>query len=1628
MRWAPTQTAPKQISETQEQFGLSSFQAQWPKGGSHTQTVPSTAYADCFFTINNAGGSPGGNRLLRVTGTLAGQPISCLIDSGASHDFVSQSFVSKFKLADQVLKTTRRVRGYDGQVTAAGGTLVAPLLLSCPQLLDGALADSVTRRSFVVAQLHSDDVILGMPWLSELDAQVDFKAQRVRIPRASTGNEDHWMPLVELPVQKSEQRPPTTAAQSELLIHNITQLYTETDSSKQEQAAQRCALHELLSRTSERDGIAELAAAYDDRGRVTQLTAKQAVQQDAPPEAPELVSMREKLLKEFSDVFADSLPCGQPPGRGHELHIELVPGAKPPARVPPRINDKHSKFETKWLKDMLDKKLISKSQSQYAAPHFYVEKPETATTGEYRAVTDFRALNAVTVKNRYPLPRADQLFDKLTKAKYFTKIDLRTGFYQILINELDRHKTAFTTSQGLFEYNVLPMGLCNSPGVFMQLMNDTFADFLNKFVLVFLDDIIVYSNTLEEHEQHVRQALLRLRQQKLYAKASKSALCKREVEFLGHMVGVNGLRVMQDKIEAVQEWPKPKNIRELRAFLGLAGYYRRFVRNFSAIALPLTELTRNVTRQKLELSWGAKEQKAFVELQKALQSTPVLVLPDPAREFVVHCDASGYAVGAVLQQDHGKGLQPVAFMSKKMVGAETRYPVHEQELLAIVSALTTWRHYLEGATHPVRVRTDHKSLTHFQTQPMLSGRQQRWMETLSQFDYTVEYVKGQENQAADALSRRGDHLDKGAPSERPPAYVDPVRVTLQLKKAFELNKIMVLEDRSMMAEFNAMDAVMRRRADRGGRQEELQRIAQRAAADRSATEVIPLNEIAPNRPPPDAHGVRTTPTQRCTATNKKGGQCGSRTAKGRYCHVHMASKDGLRVKKSAIAGMGLFATRDFAIGENVADYTGDMLMLTHDKIGGEYALELTTRKAIDAARTNTAYGRYINDPRGSDLTANTEFVVNPARGTGRLRATVRISKGDEILVSYGAQYWRTYGHRAKLPVRPAADARRKQAAPAAAAAAAPPPAAQRRAPALAVGHGRKQAAGERLITVGRGIKRAVAARDIHEPIDLTEVSVSTFSSQLADAFEKACADDPAYAADLKKRRSDTPSDDLDTRAVVDEFIVRDGRLFHRTSGCLLVPADKALRTLLIRESHDAAMAGHFGRDKTIEQMQRRFTWTKMEQEVELYVKTCEQCQRNKPSQQRTPGLLMPIEPPNYQGHTWSMDYITQLPPCTRTGNDAIVVFVCKLTKLKHIVACKTDIDAPSTARLFLDGVVRLHGMPERIISDRDPRFTANFWQAFWAGLGTTLSMSTAYHPETDGQTENANRTLEIMLRSVINFEQDDWDDHLPAAELAMNNARNETTGFSPFYMFYGRDARLPLDLALAPLTKARANPSAADALARWRAALVRAQENTKTAQRRQKKYADEHRRALTFKVGDRVLLATANLKLVGEAKRARKFTERYIGPFRVKAVRNANAYELELPPSMRIHPTINISQLKEYHDGSAAFPTRPAPLTRPEPAAINNDGSPEWAVERILDHRRSGRKKTLQYLILWKGYAVHEATWERVEMLDGALELVVDYNVRKKIQLSSAEALEISEFTLERSLIHDQRQGAVRAA
>jgi len=415
----------------------------------------------------------------------------------------------------------------------------------------------------------------------------------------------------------------------------------------------------------------------------------------------------------------------------------------------------------------------------------------------------------------------------------------------------------------------------------------------------------------------------------------------------------------------------------------------------------------------------------------------------------------------------------------------------------------------------------------------------------------------------------------------------------------------------------------------------------------------------------------------------------------------------------------------------------------------------------------------------------------------------------------------------------------------------------------------------------------------------------------------------------------------------------------------------------------------------------------MDEHIHQYVTSCDACQRNKPSQQSPMGLSMPLPIPNRPWQQVSMDLITGLPR-SRSGNDAIVVFVDKLTKMVHYVACKTAVSAPELATLFLREVVRLHGVPESILSDRDARFTANFWRSFWSQLGTTLTMSTAYHPQTDGQTERANRTLEQTLRSFVSFRQDDWDQHLTTVELAVNNAQQASTGFSPFYLNYGQEVSLPLDRAVSGLLPSN-NPSAVDRIRKLKADLVEAQSNIEKAQQRQSKYADQHRRDAKLVIGDRVLLSTKHLKLVGADKRTPKFACQYLGPFKIKRVVNDNAYELDLPSAMRIHPVLNVSRLKLYHDGATSFPSRPLPNPRPPPEVTLANGDEHYEVECILASRGKGNRT--QYLVKWVGYDHYESTWEKASNVAGAPQAIADYEARIA-DIDAIDSVAFSLFTL----------------
>ncbi|GJT55724.1 reverse transcriptase domain-containing protein [Tanacetum coccineum] len=444
------------------------------------------------------------------------------------------------------------------------------------------------------------------------------------------------------------------------------------------------------------------------------------------------------VVREFEDVFPEDF-SGLPPQRQVEFRIDLVPGATPIAKSPYRLAPSKMQELSGQLQELQDKGFIRPSHSPWGAPVLFVKKKD----GSLRMCIDYRELNKLTVKNRYPLPRIDDLFDQLQGSRFFSKIDLRSGYHQLRVHEDDIPKTAFRTRYGHFEFTVMPFGLTNAPAVFMDLMNKVCKPYLDKFV-VFIDDILIYSKTKEDHEVHLGLVLELLRKEKLYAKFSKCEFWLQEVHFLGHVVNQNGIHVDPSKIEAVKNWKTPTTPSEIRSFLGLAGYYRRFIANFSKIAKPLTSLTQ----KNQKYVWGVEQEEAFQTLKNNLCEAPILTLPDGVEDFVVYCDASNQGLGCVLMQ-RGK---VIAYASRQLKTHEKNYTTHDLELGAVVFALKTWRHYLYGTKSVIY--TDHKSLQHIFDQKELNMRQRRWIELFSDYECEIRYHPGKANVVADALSRK----------------------------------------------------------------------------------------------------------------------------------------------------------------------------------------------------------------------------------------------------------------------------------------------------------------------------------------------------------------------------------------------------------------------------------------------------------------------------------------------------------------------------------------------------------------------------------------------------------------------------------------------------------------------------------------------------------------------------------------------------------------------------------------------------------------------------------------------------------------------------------------------------------
>lgn len=632
-----------------------------------------------------------------------------LLDSGADSSWVNSRFVTS---EDNLILLEKPITP-QGFSTKPGVSGISTHTVTLGIRIMDKQTDVFSLDTFYVLDSLRFDLLLGLDWLKRHGVTVNFNQQKVE--STTFGN---------IPVIGTSKRKATET--------NLTHVNTM---------------------------IEAFEASQQGKEDWAQSPDFEEIDEDQAVTAKELASVPQQFQK-YKDVFSKKRADQLPPFRPNlDIEIHLEEGGVQQLARPRAYKLSSTEREVLWeyLQDMLQKGFITPSKSPIAFPAFFVPK---ANTTELRLVIDYKSLNAITRKDRYTLPLISDILDTISKGKIFTKIDLRGAYNLLRVAKGHEWKTAFCTPLGTYEYKVMPFGLSNAPSAFQRWINTIFGDLNYKFTMVYLDDIIVYSQDRNSHIQHVHEVLCRLRTNRLYASPKKCDWLTTNLSYLGHIVTPETVQMQEDKLDAIAKWECPKTKNGIERFLGFANYYREFIRNFSHLTKPLTNLLRKDVLLKLNISnthqpfdFPNDAKQAFVDIKRAFLQSPVLAHWSNDLPTLLETDASNFAIGAILSQYHGKDLKMVACLSRSFSPAESNYDIHDKELLSIIESFRHWRHFLVGCPQ-LKVLTDHQNLKYFMTTKQLSPRQLRWAQFLAQFRFDIEFRQGLLNGRCDALSRR----------------------------------------------------------------------------------------------------------------------------------------------------------------------------------------------------------------------------------------------------------------------------------------------------------------------------------------------------------------------------------------------------------------------------------------------------------------------------------------------------------------------------------------------------------------------------------------------------------------------------------------------------------------------------------------------------------------------------------------------------------------------------------------------------------------------------------------------------------------------------------------------------------
>ncbi|KAG6998160.1 Transposon Tf2-6 polyprotein [Fusarium oxysporum f. sp. conglutinans] len=649
-------------------------------------------------------------------------PSYAMTDSGAEgKGFIDESWAKSQNLQFRPLKRPFDIEVFDGR-PAESGQITHYVRAGL------RIADHYQKNMlFYVTRLASYPIVLGMPWLKQHDPQVGFAAHTF------TFNSPYCQKFCNTPAKPAKIKALQTIPKKFL-----------------------CQLEQSIPESLRRKDILPISLKavrlYSQRSRCRFYTITLEQIDQVLQDKTEDLKLPEEL-QEFQDVFSPKEAEKLPPHRAGDHHIELIPGGKLPFGPLYGMSREELTALREWLNENLRKGFIRPSSSPVASPVLFVKKPG----GGLRFCVDYRALNNITVKDRYPLPLIKESLNNLSGMKYFSRIDIVSAFNNLRIEKGQEYLTAFRTRFGLYESLVMPFGLTGAPATFQRYINDALREHLDIFCTAYLDDILIYSRTREEHIEHLKMVLQKLRAAGLFANPAKCEFLVKETKFLGLIVGQEGIRMDPAKVETVKDWKTPTCLTDVQAFIGFGNFYRRFIRDFSKLTAPLNRLTK----KDVPFVWDDTCEKAFIKLKEAFTTAPILRPFDWTKDVILETDASDYVSAGVLSQYDDEGrLHPVAFFSKKHTATECNYEIYDKELMAIIRCFEEWRPELEGAPSPIKVITDHKNLEYFTTTKLLNRRQARWSEFLSRFNFQITYRPGKQGVKPDALTRRSEDLPK----------------------------------------------------------------------------------------------------------------------------------------------------------------------------------------------------------------------------------------------------------------------------------------------------------------------------------------------------------------------------------------------------------------------------------------------------------------------------------------------------------------------------------------------------------------------------------------------------------------------------------------------------------------------------------------------------------------------------------------------------------------------------------------------------------------------------------------------------------------------------------------------------